>query len=79
MRNRTGAWFARHRIHQPDLMKMRPDGDHTEDTALKSDWYDAMLEEDKDRLMFVFEDRTRVVNMWRSKGVPCFQVAPGDF
>ena len=35
--------------------------------------------EDGERLIAVFEDRDRVVAMWRDAGVPCFQVAPGDF
>ena len=33
------------------------------------------------RIVFdlAFDDRDRVVAMWREEGVPCFQVAPGDF
>jgi hypothetical protein len=27
----------------------------------------------------IFDDRDRVVAMWRSLGIPCFQVAKGDF
>ena len=27
----------------------------------------------------VFEDRDRVVKMWRDLGITCFQVAEGDF
>jgi hypothetical protein len=27
----------------------------------------------------IFEDRASVVAMWRSQGVVCAQVAPGDF
>lgn len=27
----------------------------------------------------VLDDRTQVVNMWRSMGLTCLQVAPGDF
>ena len=33
----------------------------------------------KDRILCVFDDRTKVVNMWRDNGLSCFQVAPGDF
>jgi hypothetical protein len=29
--------------------------------------------------MCVYEDRQSVVEMWRNAGLPCFQVAPGDF
>ena len=31
------------------------------------------------RILCVFDDRTKVVNMWRENGLSCFQVAPGDF
>jgi len=27
----------------------------------------------------VFDDRDKVVNMWRENGIPCLQVAPGNF
>jgi len=27
----------------------------------------------------VFDDRDQVVEMWRANGIPCFQVAPGNF
>ena len=39
----------------------------------------AMSPEDRARLVMVFDDRDRVVNMWRRNGVVCAQVAPGDF
>lgn len=32
-----------------------------------------------ERLVATFDDRTRVVEMWRGCGVTCFQVAPGEF
>ena len=38
-----------------------------------------MRPEDRARLVAVFEDRKRVVDMWRENGVTCYQVAPGDF
>ena len=41
-----------------------------------------LLEEMKDEgyePIMVFEDRKRVVDMWRSKGIRCCQVAPGDY
>ena len=48
------------------------------------DWYtpkgnDAMSDEDKKRLICIFDDRNKVVNMWRSLGITCLQVANGDF
>ena len=29
--------------------------------------------------IIAFDDRDRVVAAWRSAGIPCLQVAPGDF
>jgi len=34
---------------------------------------------DRDDVLCVYDDRTKVVDMWRSVGLTCFQVAPGDF
>lgn len=61
------------------LVKMRPAGDYTPDDQLKESWLKAMSPEDRARLVMVFDDRDRVVNMWRRNGVVCAQVAPGDF
>jgi FMN phosphatase YigB (HAD superfamily) len=63
----------------PELLTMRPEGDYTEDHLMKQDWLHHMLQEDRDRLVCVFDDRKRVVDMWRANGVPCFQVAAGEF
>lgn len=60
-------------------LKMRPAGDHTPDDQLKESWLLALKPDERARLKVVFDDRTRVVEMWRRNGVPCYQVAPGDF
>lgn len=62
-----------------DLIRMRPRGNFTLDDKLKKQWLDEMYPEDRERLVAVFEDRDRMVKMWRENGVACFQVAPGDF
>lgn len=61
------------------MLQMRPAGDRTPDDQLKESWLKAMHPEDRARLVAVFEDRDRVVAMWRRNGVQCFQVAPGSF
>lgn len=58
---------------------MRRGGDFTPDDVLKKQWLDAMLPEDRERLVCVFDDRDRVVKMWRDNGITCLQVAPGEF
>ena len=60
-------------------LTMRKSGDHTPDDVLKSRWYDEMSNDDKARLVATFDDRDRMVKMWRDLGITCFQVAPGDF
>ncbi len=59
---------------------MRPDGDHQEDSVVKSTLFD-MINADyaNEKLGGVFEDRQQVVDMYRARGVRVFQVAKGDF
>ena len=76
----TAAWLREHLgIDFVPEIQMRPAGDYTPDDVLKKKWLDTMFPEDRARLVAVFEDRNRMVQMWRDNGVPCFQVAPGDF
>lgn len=83
VRDKTIAWLADNTSFRPSdldaVLMMRREGDFTADDALKRQWFDGMLIEDQKRLVAVFDDRDRVVAMWRSVGVACFQVAPGDF
>ena len=74
----TVTWLWKHGVIWANL-KMRPAGDYTPDDELKESWLHAMSPEDRARLVMVFDDRQRVVDMWRRNGVVCVQVAPGDF
>lgn len=58
---------------------MRQAGDHRPDDELKQEWLRGMLIDDRLRLRAAFDDRDRVVAMWRANNVSCFQVAPGNF
>lgn len=62
-----------------DLDGTLSNADHTPDDKLKKRWLDEMHWDDRSRIVAVFEDRARVVAMWRAAGIPCFQVADGDF
>lgn len=89
VKNETKEWLIEHipfmRYYETSgrlyshLLKMRNHGDSTPDDVLKRQWYDALKQKDKDRLACVFDDRQKVVDMWRSIGVTCLQVAEGDF
>lgn len=83
VRDKTVAWLTKHTSFMThDLetaLVMRREGDYTADDVLKNSWANDMLQEDRARLVAVFDDRDRVVAMWRAIGVPCFQVADGEF
>jgi hypothetical protein len=61
-----------------DVLKMRPEGSHTPDDVLKKIWLDKLFP-NKEDVLCVFDDRDKVVKMWRENGISCFQVAPGNF
>lgn len=80
VREQTMRWLDRHVAWFPrEHVLMRAAGDFTPDDQLKLRWLNEMLPEDRQRLVAVFEDRDRMVKMWRAQGIACFQVAPGDF
>lgn len=79
----TTSWLAKHLGGHPTdhsaRLIMRPAGSKMKDMDFKRAVYNALSEESRKRLLMVFEDRKRVVEMWRSLGVPCCQVAEGDY
>lgn len=83
VRDKTVAWLTEHTsfmAHELETsLVMRQEGDHRADDIVKSEWVAGMLHEDRNRLVASFDDRDRVVAMWRAAGIQCFQVAPGDF
>ena len=56
----------------------RTEGDHRNDAIVKEEIYDQYIK-DKYNVVVVFDDRDRVVKMWRDKGILCCQVYYGDF
>lgn len=63
----------------PERFRMRKAGDYRDDVVVKGEWLSEMEPPEFNRLTGVFDDRDRVVRMWRDAGVTCFQVAPGEF
>lgn len=57
---------------------MRKEGDFRADDIVKQEILDQLKAEGID-VFLVFDDRQRVVDMWRRNGIQCCQVAPGDF
>lgn len=89
VRRETVEWLVKHTsfassdfdsaFGTQDILSMRSEGDYTPDDELKRQWLDSMLIDDRWRLIATFDDRDRVVKMWRDAGITCFQVAPGEF
>lgn len=83
VRSQTTEWLAKHTSFSPweldTVLQMRREGDYTADDELKKQWLDSMLIDDRKRLVATFDDRDRVVRMWRDQSITCFQVAPGEF
>jgi len=84
--NQTIKWLSKNTLlgiagepYCASILYMRKQGDSTPDQILKAQWYNELSQQDKDRLICVFDDRQKVVDMWRSIGVTCLQVAKGDF
>jgi hypothetical protein len=57
---------------------MRKNNDHREDSIVKQEMLDK-IRLDGYNPTLVFDDRARVVEMWRKNGIKCFQVAEGNF
>lgn len=73
LREKTEQWLQQQGLWLVHV-RMRDDGDHRPDTDVKAQW---LIEAGHPDL--VFEDRKSVVDMYRSYGITCVQVAPGDF
>jgi hypothetical protein len=78
VRDATERWLYAQRL-MPAQLLMRADGDRTDDHLLKERWLLSAINERNFYPDLVFEDRTRLVNMYRSHGIRCIQVANGDF
>jgi len=64
-----------------DILKMRPDNKEFKfmpDDQLKKLWLDQLFP-NTDDVLCVFDDRDKVVKMWRDNGISCLQVAEGNF
>jgi hypothetical protein len=76
-RDATVEWLMRHRLEWGALF-MRADGDYRKDAEVKRELYKCHIAPHYD-VMLSLDDRNQSVECWRALGVPCFQVAPGDF
>lgn len=73
VRAETEAWLEKHGVVYTALV-MRPNACFVPDQALKKAWLDQGLLGNKEDILFVVEDRDRMVKMWRDQGLTCLQV-----
>lgn len=76
-REETEKWLAKYEVEYSKLV-MREHGDYTPDDVLKKGWLNTLFP-NKEDILCTFDDRDKVVSMWRREGLTCFQVAPGEF
>ena len=87
----TVKWLYYHVIGDPcktswlsERLYMRPDEmadhgpDHREDYIVKRELLRKIVWDGFTPIM-AFDDRQQVVDMWRAEGIPCAQVAEGEF
>lgn len=76
-RKETEKWLKDNGIHYDELF-MRPEGNTEKDSIIKRRIFEEHIR-DKYNVYFVLDDRNQVVDMWRSLGLTCLQVAEGNF
>lgn len=76
-REQTIAWLKTHDVHWDGLF-MRPANNYEKDTVIKQRIYENNIKPMYE-VIYVFDDRNQVVELWRSLGLRCLQVALGDF
>ncbi|MFI1312925.1 AAA family ATPase [Streptomyces albidoflavus] len=77
-REATEAWLTEHVGVPYDGPFMRPTGDARKDSIVKVELFDAHVRDAYD-VTCVLDDRTQVVQAWRSIGLTVLQVADGNF
>lgn len=76
-RDATERWLQKH-VGTAGMLFMRKEGDHRPDHQVKVELLADLRAHEYNPVM-AFDDRNAVVKMWRELGVPCAQVADGDF
>lgn len=76
-REQTERFIKKHLDFKYELF-MRKAGDDRKDSLVKEEIYNNNIAP-KYNVFLVLDDRDQVVKFWRSKGLQCWQVAPGAF
>ena len=73
----TKIWMKKYKVPYDEIY-LRPSHDHRSDTIVKLEIYTRHIKDNYD-VLFVLEDRQKVVDMWRGEGLVVLQCAPGNF
>lgn len=76
-RNVTEKWLSKYNIRYDKLI-MRKDNDNRADEIVKKEMYEKYIK-DKYYVNCIYDDRDKVVKMWRDLGLLCLQVYYGNF
>jgi hypothetical protein len=72
---KTLAWLVEAGISgDVSVSLLRPDRDYTPDNVLKQRWLEGF---GKDNVLFVVDDRPKVIRMWRAEGVKVLDCGDG--
>lgn len=73
----TLEWLKKHEVPFTDLL-MRKEKDFRDDTIVKREIYENSIRPHYE-VLFVIDDRAKVVRMWRDQGLVCLHCDWGDF
>lgn len=76
--NETMQWLKTYTEEPVRYLYMRANGDHRPDYVVKKEIYEEDIKP-YHHIDGVFEDRKQCVDMWRSLGLTCYQVADGNY
>lgn len=71
----TEDWLSKHGIQGYSNLHMRKAGDYRSDDIVKEEIL--LTKFNKDDIVCVFDDRPRVIRMWRKHGIPVFDCGLG--
>lgn len=79
VREKTKKWIRDHITPhwQVPILKMRPIGNTEPDEVLKERWLEESISKGK-TIQFVFDNRPKVIRMWRSRGIFVFNCCQHD-
>jgi hypothetical protein len=73
----TEKWLLDNDIIGYKALYMRKAGDYRSDDIVKEEILDTQFKDKIDNILCVFDDRPRVIRMWRRRGIPVFDCGLG--